>query len=117
MSFLLFIYQQNIGDHDNNRLNCYDINEEKIVKSISINPKVVKQLFVDDTGFNIFKMTRTSDKLLYRNKEDPEAGHATCFDYSIFSFFDPKSGRIQVQDFHVRHKWSIPTLEDDPGSY
>ena len=68
---------------------------------------------VDELGFNCFKICRSSEKEMFENESNPENGIAHTFDYEVFTFYDKKLGRIQVQTFHVRWNWNEPTVQDE----
>lgn len=94
-AYFLFIYSSKINCKDN-KLLCYDIVDEQIVKEVAINPKVTHYLYADDQGFNTFKLVRTSDKVVFKNACRPNDGFASCYDYSLFTLFNPKLGRIEI---------------------
>jgi hypothetical protein len=109
--FILFVYSNNL-DAASNKLVCYDIVKEVIMQSVQINPKRKSYLYRDETGFNCWKIVRTSDKAIYRNVDALESDYAYCYEFSLFVLFGPNLGRIHVQDFHMRYNWTARTLSE-----
>lgn len=54
--------------------------------------------------------------MLFRSAENLD-DLATCYNYSVFLFFSPKLGRIQINDYLLRYNWTSKTLYDDCDQY
>ena len=66
---------------------------------MKINPNNINlsYMYQDEQLFNCFKLVRTSDKQIYALKNSRDGNFAYTFDFSIFTLYNPKLGRIQVQ--------------------
>lgn len=55
--------------------------------------------------------------MLYEHEDKPELGYSHTFDYQVFTFYGPKLGRIQVQEFHVRWNWVMPVVYEERKNF
>ena len=90
----------------NNRLLVYNCFQQKFCAPEAINPTLPNQkyMYTDQSGFQCYLFTLSSDILPKSENFQCDKIHFKFAKFSLFTFFQEKFGRIQVQDFMIYNK-------------